>query len=386
MSEDIEGLLEGCAGDEARTARRELLEALLAEGVPIEDLRRAAAENRLALLPSERVLTGEPLYTVREVAERSGVDSDLLLAQQQALGMPRHEADARVATEEDVQAAERFRRFLDAGLPAEGMLELARVIGQAMENVAAASRQLVGEALLRPGDTELELARRYAAATSELAPLMTSLLEHQYRVRLREGLRREAVDPQALESGELQDAVEVSVGFADLVGFTRLGERLPATDLGRLAGRLAAMAGDVAEPPVQLVKTVGDAAMLVSRETVPLLDALLALVAAAGEQDEEFPRLRAGAARGLALPRGGDWYGSPVNVASRITGVARGGSVLVAQEVRADAPDEGYRWSRAPARRLKGVEGRVSLHRVRRATESENGDRDGDSDGAGRAS
>jgi adenylate cyclase len=377
MTDDLEELLASCSGDEARAARRELLEGLLEEGVPLEELRQAVAENRLALLPSERTLTGEARYTLREVAERSGLDTDLLLAQEQALGMPRHGLDDRVATEDDVRAAEGSRRFLDAGLPAEGLLEVARVVGQAMENVAAASRQLVGEALLQPGDTEAELARRYEEATSELVPVMVSLLEHQYRMRLREGLRRAAVGPEALESGELEDAVEVSVGFADLVGFTRLGERLPATDVGRLAGRLAAMAAEAAEPPVQLVKTVGDAAMLVSPETAPLLDALLSLVEAAEAQEEgedDFPQLSAGAARGPALPRGGDWYGSPVNLASRITGVARPGSVLVAQEVRDDLPDDAYRWSRAPARHLKGVKGRVSLHRVRRATDGADGD------------
>ena len=74
------------------------------------------------------------------------------------------------------------------------------------------------------------MSRRYAAATSELAPLMGSLLEHQYRVHLREGLRRQTVAPEVLESGEPSGAAEISVGFADLVGFTRLGERLPASE------------------------------------------------------------------------------------------------------------------------------------------------------------
>lgn len=384
MNQDLEELLEGCANEEARTARRELLERLHEDGVPVDDLRRAVAENRLALLPSERSLTGEARYTLAELAEKSGVDVDVLQAQQHALGMPRHQADARVATDEDLEAAERLRRFLEAGLPAEEMLEVARVVGQAMENVAAASRQLAGEALLKPGDTELELSQRYETATAELVPLMASLLEHQYRVRLREGLRRDTVEPQALESGELGGAVEISVGFADLVGFTRLGERLPATDLGRLAGRLATMAADAADPPVQLVKTVGDAAMLASPETAPLLDALLGLVASADDASDDFPQLRAGAARGLALSRGGDWYGSPVNLASRITDVARPGSVLVASAVRDDAPRDRYRWSKAPPRRLKGVDGRVLLHRAR-PTGSEEGSRaegDGQEDGA----
>lgn len=152
MGEDLEaaGLLDGCEGEDARNARRELLEGLLADGVPLDDLRRAVQENRLALLPAERALAGEARYAIDELAERTGVDADLLLAQQHALGMPRHTRGERMATEEDLRAAERLRRFLDAGLPADGLLEVARVVGQAMENVASASRELVGRALLAP--------------------------------------------------------------------------------------------------------------------------------------------------------------------------------------------------------------------------------------------
>jgi adenylate cyclase len=378
MSIDFEreGLLDGLPDEKARSARRELLERLAEDGVPLEDLRQAVAENRLALLPAERALTGAPRHSVRDVAERTGVGVDLLLAQQQALGMPRPDPDERILNDEDLAAAERLRQFLDAGLPEEGMLQVARVLGQAMENVATSSRQLVGEALLHPGDSELELAGRYAAAAAELGPLMGSLLEHQYRVRLREGLRRDAISSETLKSGELVGATEIGVGFADLVGFTRLGERLPASDVGRLAGRLAEMAAAVAEPPVRLVKTIGDAAMLVSEETPPLLDALLDMVEAADQEGEDFPQLRAGAARGPALGRGGDWYGRPVNLASRVTDAARPGSVLVTRELRDHAraeeeADGGYRWSRAPARRFKGVKERVSLYRVRREREGD---------------
>lgn len=378
-----EGLLEGLPHEEARSARRELLERLANDGVPLEDLRRAVAESRLALLPAERALTGDPRHSAREVAERTGIGLELLLAQQQALGLPRPDPDERVLSDEDLAAAERLSRFREAGLPEEGMLEVARVIGQAMENVASSSRQLAGEALLHPGDTELELASRYAEAAAELGPLMGSLLEHQYRVRLREGLRRDAISSEALESGELVGATEISVGFADLVGFTRLGERLPASDLGRLAGRLAEIAAEVAEPPVRLVKTIGDAAMLVSEQTPPLLDALLDLVETADRAGDDFPQLRAGAAQGLALGRGGDWYGRPVNLASRVTGAARPGSVLVTGDVREDvraadgedrSEEAAYRWSRAPARRFKGVKDRVPLYRVRRELDGDGAD------------
>ena len=87
------------------------------------------------------------------------------------------------------------------------------------------------------------------------------------------------------------------------------------------------MATAVAEPPVRLVKTIGDAVMLVSTEAEPLLTAALALIAAAEAEGEEFPWLRAGLASGPTLPQSGDYYGRSVNLASRITGVARPGSV-----------------------------------------------------------
>src|SRR5581483_3970751 len=102
---------------------------------------------------------------------------------------------------------------------------------------------------------------------------------------------------------------EVAVAFADLVGFTRLGEEVPPDELGRLAARLEELANEVSEPPVRLVKTIGDAAMLSSPEPEPLLGATLALVEAADTEGQDFPQLRAGAALGLALPRAGDWFG-----------------------------------------------------------------------------
>jgi adenylate cyclase len=71
-------------------------------------------------------------------------------------------------------------------------------------------------------------------------------------------------------------------------------------------------------------------------------------------------------ASGPALSRAGDWFGRPVNIASRITAIARPGSVLATREVR-DVAGEAYRWSSAGARSLKGVDGPVRLYRARRA-------------------
>ncbi len=105
--------------------------------------------------------------------------------------------------------------------------------------------------------------------------------------------------------------------------------------------------------------------MFVSPSADPLLDTLLDLVGQVEEEGEEFPQLRAGAAAGLAVSREGDWYGPPVNLASRVTGIARPGSVLATADVR-DASGDGYAWSSAGAHELKGLKRRVPLYRARR--------------------
>ena len=173
------------------------------------------------------------------------------------------------------------------------------------------------------------------------------------------------IDRTALATGRLNTGSEVTVAFADLVGFTRLGEELPPERLGGVVDRLGELAAEVAQRPVQLVKMIGDAAMLVSPEPAALLDATLTLVQRSEEQGDDFPALRAGVASGTALTRGGDWYGRPVNLASRITNIARPGSVLTSREVRDAVGEDGYRWSFAGDRKLKGVRGDTRVYRVR---------------------
>jgi adenylate cyclase len=168
-----------------------------------------------------------------------------------------------------------------------------------------------------------------------------------------------------LASGEMGATTEVSICFADLVDFTKLGEEIAPEQLGEVAGRLEEMATAVVEPPVRLLKVIGDAVMLISAETEPLIAAALALVKAADEEAEDFPQLRAGIARGSALTQAGDYYGRPVNLASRITGVAKPGSVLV-DEAAKDAAGEGFDYSFAGERRLKGFDSKAKLFRVRR--------------------
>jgi len=362
---ETEGLLDGTDG-QAREARLELLQRLAGEGVPLEELREAVAAGRLTLLPVERAIAGDgPRYTRDEVAERSGADLDLLQRASAALGIPYPAEDEQVLTEADLEAARRVKAFLDAGLPEDGIIQVARTIGMGTARVAEANRELMVRTLMQPGDTERDLALRFAASAEHMLPIFEPTLLYAQRAHLLEQIRRDVIGAADLASGEMGATTEVSVCFADLVGFTKLGEEIAPEELGLVAGRLEEMATAVAEQPVRLVKTIGDAAMLVSPEAEAMTDAALRLIEAAEEEGEDFPSLRAGVARGHALAQTGDYYGRPVNLASRITGVAKPGSVLVDYAAKRAAPDA-FDYSFAGERRLKGFESRFKLYRVRR--------------------
>jgi adenylate cyclase len=362
---EAEGLLAGVGG-EAREDRMRLLGQLHGEGVPLEELRDAVAAGRLTLLPVERGIAGDgPRYTPREVAELSGGDLGLLQRASAALGLPYPDPDERALTEADLEAARRVKAFLDAGLPEDGIVQVARTIGMGTARIAEANRELTVRTLMQPGDTERDLALRFAAAAEHMLPIFEPTLLYAQRAHLLEQIRRDVIGTADLASGELGATSEVSVCFADLVGFTKLGEEIDPEQLGLVAGRLEEMATAVAEPPVRLVKTIGDAAMLVSPEAEAMTDAGLRLVEASEQEGEEFPDLRAGIARGHAVAQTGDFYGRPVNLASRITGIARPGSVLVDKASR-DAAADAFDYSFAGERHLKGFESRTKLFRVRR--------------------
>lgn len=366
---EAEGLLEGLEG-EALKARRRLLRELADDGVSLQELKDAVAEDRLALLPVDRVLGAEgETYTLEQVAELSGADPEMFLRQRRALGLPEPPEGEAAFTEQELDGARRLKAFLDAGLPEEGILRTARAIGMAMAQVAAATRELVGQALMQPGDTERDLGLRYAQAARELGPMFEPVLRDVLNLHMREQVRRDVVGQADVAAGEFAGAVEASVCFADLVGFTRLGERVSVDELGDLAERLGDLTAEVVSAPVRMVKLIGDAAMLVSSRPQPLGEAALALIEAADDASQEFPQLRVGIAHGTVIARGGDFYGPPVNRASRITAFARPGSVVADEDAKEAIGEEGFSYSYAGERHLKGIPGRLRLFRVRRPRE-----------------
>jgi adenylate cyclase len=363
---EAEGLLDGVADPEARAVRLDLLRALEEQGFSLDELRGATAQDRLALLPMERVLEGEGAKrSQRDVAEEIGLAPDLLAESRRAMGLPAVDPDDPVMTDDEVQLARSAKVLLDSGLEPDSFFELTRVMSQAMSPVAAALTSTFGDAVLRPGDNERDLGLRYAETLRNLGPLAGPALTQMLNVRLREAIRSATVGEAELSSGHLPGAQAVTVGFVDIVGFTRLGEEIDPEELGAVVRDFERAVARATERPVRLVKTIGDAAMLVAPTPKPVIDTVLGLVEES-RADESRPLLRGGIASGEALQRAGDWYGRPVNLAARLTSFARRGSVVASGDVH-DVAADGYAWSFAGNRRLKGLGEDVPVWRVRPA-------------------
>jgi adenylate cyclase len=368
MDFEQEGLLDGLEGAD-REARQQLLAQLADEGVGLDELRSAVAENRLALLPVERVLGGR--YTAADIEERSGLPADMVRRVRGLLGLPVPEENARVFSDADAEAAKSLRMFLDAGFGEEEIAEITRVLGESMSRLAATTTGAFVDTFLEPGDSEQDVALRFANLAQELAPKLAPVLEGAFSAHLREAVRRGILGPAERETGRVGGAQEMAVCFADLVGFTRLGGEVEPRELGSVAVKLGELATKVAKPPVRLVKTIGDAAMFVSPDPGALVDVALTLLESA--EQAELPTLRAGVAVGPALARAGDFYGHAVNIASRVTGAARPGSVLCTKEVR-DAALDDFHWSSAGRHKLKGLSAAVPLYRARRPGDGDDAD------------
>jgi adenylate cyclase len=359
------GLLDGLDG-EARKERAELIEWLLDRGFSIENICGSAAAP--LMLPAHKVLGDDGHYvSAREVCEASGIELQLLQRLQRAIGLQIDDPDAAVLLRADGQAAASAKFFLDLGFDPDDTVAMMRVVIENLGHVAAIMREAALKTLLWPGASEVELAQASEQLALRFAPIIGPLMEDLLRLELRRSFETDAVTAAERAAGTLPGARTVTVCFADLAGFTRLGEAIPPEDLERVASRFAELAHHVAGSPVRFVKSIGDAVMLISFDAVPLLHAVLDLIDAAAEND--LPPLRIGVASGLAVSRAGDWFGSPVNVASRVTAEARPGTVMVADSTR-DAADNaaGFEWSPAGARRLKGVSDEVKLFRVGRAS------------------
>jgi adenylate cyclase len=369
VGRNIDDLLDGLDGT-ARTERAELVAWLLEQGITTDEIR---ATNPPLLLASRHLIGDDGTYvSAREISDSYGIELTLLQRVQRAIGLARvDDPDAAVHMRADGEAAAYAQRFVELGLNPDQVVLVVRVLAEGLSRAAEVMRYTALSSIMRPGASEVDIAKGSRALVGEIAPMLGPMIQDMLFMHLRHMMETEAVNAGERAAGKpLPGAREVTVAFADLVGFTRIGEVVSAEELGQLANRLADLARDVTRPPVRFIKTIGDAVMFVCPDPASLLDVVLKLVDIV-DGDNDFPRLRAGVASGMAVSRAGDWFGRPVNVASRVTGVARPGTVLVADSVWEAIGDSGeFQGSFASARRLKGIKNEVKLFRVRRGGDS----------------
>jgi adenylate cyclase len=357
---DIEqsGLLDEIQGS-AREERRELVRWLLDRGFDVEQIRNSLSPIMLA---ANRVIGDDGTFmSSRELAESTELPLDLVQRLHDAAGLARAEDQAECQhARADAESVLPAAALVGLGFDPGEVALIVRLLVDGLTRVAMAMRQAALKTLLTPGATELQLAVALEALALETEPLLDPMINRLARRALRHSFATEAVDTAERAAGTLAGARPVTVAFADFVGFTRLGEALPPQDLVKLAGRLAALTRRVVGEPVQFVKTIGDAVMLVSPDAEKLMNAVLELLDTAAA--EQLPQLRAGAATGLAVSRAGDWYGSAVNLASRVAGVARPGVLLVTESTRVAVGDrQGVGWSGPKVAQLRGLREEVRL-------------------------
>lgn len=125
--------------------------------------------------------------------------------------------------------------------------------------------------------------------------------------------------------------------FADLAGFTALTEAMGDEEAADLAGEFCDTVRELAPlHAAEAVKAIGDALMLRGDDAALAIRLGLRVVHEVGGR-HYWPTVRVGMHTGPAAERNGDWFGTTVNVAARVSGLAGGGEVLLTEATRDEA-------------------------------------------------
>ncbi|MFA1540375.1 adenylate/guanylate cyclase domain-containing protein [Actinomadura monticuli] len=318
----------------------------------------------------EETLLGGPLrYTRKEVEALSGVTDDYARRIWQALGFPASPDDEVAFTDGDVAALREIKDLLSHPMVDEEMvLQLARAVGQTMGRLASwlgdVWLQRLGEL---PSDEPLtpELVTAALAATEELRPAFERLLLHGWRRQLTAAGMRVAATTATAHADPAAGLAHLAVGFADVVSFTRLSRSLDGDALAAFVERFESTVAEiVAEAGGRVVKTLGDEVLFVA--PTPSGAAEIGLrIADHFNAAPDFPKVRVGIAYGEVIQRLGDVFGTPVNMAARLTSTAYPGTVLAGPDLAAALPKDAYEASSLRPRPLQGL-GRVRPYLLRR--------------------
>ena len=319
----------------AAVATARIVARLRERGHSLASIRHAAENGRLAfgyvedLFPSE---DGE--YTLEDAAHESGLEPALIERIWQSIGFP--SGDQASMTEDDLQLLRYVAAVLAAGFPLVAFLQLVRVYGQALAQMADAEVRLfhlyVHEPLMRDGVGGLEMAEEMEGLARELLPLSSPIMDHLHQRFLQHFVEQDVIghmeadlEDEALELGRLR----VAIAFADLAGYTRMTEEAGEEEALTAVERFVDAVEETLPDDARIIKTIGDEVMVVGSDPAALTDWAVGFQA----MHTERPLPRIGIHYGETLYRDGDYYGREVNQAARVAARAAGGEVLVTRPV-----------------------------------------------------
>ena len=319
----------------AAVATARIVARLRERGHSLASIRHAAENGRLAfgyiedLFPSE---DGE--YTLEDAARETGLEPALIERIWQSIGFP--SGDQASMTEDDLQLLRYVAAVLAAGFPLVAFLQLVRVYGQALAQMADAEVRLfhlyVHEPLMRDGVGGLEMAEEMEGLARELLPLSSPIMDHLHQRFLQHFVEQDVIghmeadlEDEALELGRLR----VAIAFADLAGYTRMTEEAGEEEALTAVERFVKAVEETLPDDARIIKTIGDEVMVVGSDPAALTDWAVGFQA----MHTERPLPRIGIHYGETLYRDGDYYGREVNQAARVAARAAGGEVLVTRPV-----------------------------------------------------
>jgi adenylate cyclase len=323
-------------------AHARIVGRLRSRGHSLEEIRKAAEEGRLAYGFVEDLFpTPRRRHSIEEVSKETGLEKALIERIWTTIGLPQR--DAEEFSDEDVQALHYVASVLDAGFPLVAFLQLTRVYGQTISQIADAETRLfhiyVHEPLMREGVPGLEMAEEMEHLARDLLPLASPIMDFIHRRFLQHFVEQDVVGHMEVDLGDEDTElgrIRVALAFCDLAGYTRFTEEEGEEEALSFVERFIESVTETLPDDARVVKTIGDEVMIVGQDAQALVDW------AVGFQRlfDERPAPRIGIHQGPVIYRDGDYFGRDVNLASRVVARARGSEVLVTDSV-VDAVGDG---------------------------------------------
>ncbi len=320
---------------EPAVAHARIVARLRERGHRLDQIREAGRQGRLAYGYIES-LFGEDRATrsLDDAANETGLEPALIERFWASIGLPPSALES--LTDEDLEALRYVSSVLAAGFPLVAFLQLCRVYGQSLSQIADAEVRLfhlyVHEPLMREGVPGLEMAEEMEGLARDLLPIASPLMDYVHTRFLQHFVAQDVVGHMETELEDDESAagrVRAAFAFADLAGYTRFteeeGEEEALSSVERFVERVTVTLPEDA----RVVKTIGDEVMVVGTDVEALVDWAVGFLATV----EERPEPRLGINYGSTLYRDGDYFGREVNLASRVVARARGGEVLVTDSV-----------------------------------------------------